>query len=44
MAVMLIGALVYGVHYSVQEYLCTFMVAGGVSVFAMKVSDLTPQN
>ncbi|KAG0562688.1 hypothetical protein KC19_9G164700 [Ceratodon purpureus] len=36
--VMLIGALVYGVHYSIQEYLCTFMVAGGVSVFAMKSS------
>lgn len=37
MAVMLIGALIYGVQYSMQEYMCTFMVAGGVSLFAMKV-------
>ena len=39
MAVMLMGAVVYGVKYSIQEYLCTFLVAGGVSVFALfKVS------
>jgi UDP-galactose transporter B1 len=39
MAVMVMGAIVYGVHYTLQEYLCTFLVAGGVSVFALnKVS------
>jgi hypothetical protein len=34
-AVMFMGALVYGVRYSIPEYLCTFLVAGGVSVFAL---------
>lgn len=39
MAVMVMGGIVYGVHYTLQEYLCTFLVAGGVSVFALnKVS------
>lgn len=33
--VMLMGALVYGVSYSVNEYVCTLLVAGGVSVFAL---------
>jgi UDP-galactose transporter B1 len=32
---MFMGALVYGVRYSIPEYLCTFLVAGGVSVFAL---------
>lgn len=42
-AVMLLGALVYGVKYSIQEYLCTFLVAGGVSVFALfKVITIFP--
>jgi UDP-galactose transporter B1 len=34
-AVMFMGCLVYGVSYSVPEYLCTFLVAGGVSTFAL---------
>lgn len=33
--VMLMGALVYGVRYSPSEYVCTLLVAGGVSVFAL---------
>eukprot|EP00897_Mesotaenium_endlicherianum_P007887 jgi/Mesen1/7126/ME000369S06440 len=33
--VMLAGAVVYKVHYSAREYLCTLLVAGGVSVFAL---------
>lgn len=33
--VMLMGALIYRVHYTVQEYVCTILVAGGVSVFAL---------
>ncbi|CAM6022174.1 unnamed protein product [Sphagnum balticum] len=33
--VMFLGALVYGVHYTIREYLCTFLVAGGVSLFAL---------
>ena len=42
-AVMFLGALIYGVKYSIQEYLCTFLVAGGVSVFALfKVSSIFP--
>jgi hypothetical protein len=42
MAVMAMGGIVYGVHYTLQEYLCTFLVAGGVSVFALnKVSAWT---
>jgi hypothetical protein len=37
--VMFLGAIVYGVHYTIREYLCTFLVAGGVSLFALfKVS------
>ncbi|XP_024389642.1 UDP-galactose/UDP-glucose transporter 3 isoform X2 [Physcomitrium patens] len=40
--VMLMGALVYGVRYSIQEYLCTFLVAGGVAVFAIKESSGKP--
>lgn len=32
---MLMGALVYGIRYTVPEYLCTFLVAGGVSTFAL---------
>lgn len=34
-AVMFMGALVYGVQYSLSEYLSTFLVAGGVSMFAL---------
>lgn len=33
--VMLMGSLVYGIRYSLPEYLCTFLVAGGVSMFAL---------
>ena len=33
--VMLMGALVYGIKYSIPEYICTFLVAGGVSTFAL---------
>ena len=34
-AVMLMGTLVYGIKYTLPEYLCTFLVAGGVSTFAL---------
>jgi hypothetical protein len=34
-AVMLMGTLVYGIRYTLPEYLCTFLVAGGVSTFAL---------
>jgi UDP-galactose transporter B1 len=27
--VMLMGSLVYGIRYTIPEYLCTFLVAGG---------------
>ncbi|KAG6535843.1 hypothetical protein ZIOFF_000872 [Zingiber officinale] len=33
--VMLVGARVYGIKYSIPEYVCTFLVAGGVSSFAL---------
>ncbi|KAI5084129.1 hypothetical protein GOP47_0000298 [Adiantum capillus-veneris] len=33
--VMLMGTLVYGVKYKLPEYICTFLVAGGVSTFAL---------
>ncbi|XP_027347743.1 UDP-galactose/UDP-glucose transporter 3-like [Abrus precatorius] len=40
--VMLIGTLVYGIRYTFPEYLCTFLVAGGVSTFALlKTSSKT---
>ncbi|KAJ6913415.1 hypothetical protein NC651_015815 [Populus alba x Populus x berolinensis] len=40
--VMLMGSLVYGIRYTLPEYLCTFLVAGGVSTFAlMKTSSKT---
>ncbi|KAG6744404.1 hypothetical protein POTOM_053124 [Populus tomentosa] len=40
--VMFMGCLVYGVSYTVPEYLCTFLVAGGVSAFALlKTSSKT---
>ncbi|CAH2037743.1 unnamed protein product [Thlaspi arvense] len=40
--VMLMGSLVYGIRYSLPEYLCTFLVAGGVSMFALlKTSSKT---
>lgn len=39
---MLMGALVYGIRYSIPEYVCSLLVAGGVSVFALsKVSTET---
>lgn len=38
MAVMLMGALLCGVPYSLREYLCTFLVAGGVAVFALQIN------
>ncbi|KAH0939653.1 hypothetical protein HID58_007114 [Brassica napus] len=31
-AVMLMGTLVYGIRYTFPEYICTFLVAGGVAV------------
>ncbi|KAK7362217.1 hypothetical protein VNO77_04324 [Canavalia gladiata] len=40
--VMLISALVYGIRYTFPEYLSTFLVAGGVSTFALlKTSSKT---
>ncbi|TXG56467.1 hypothetical protein EZV62_017780 [Acer yangbiense] len=40
--VMFMGTLVYGIRYTLPEYLCTFLVAGGVSMFAlMKTSSKT---
>ncbi|XP_022945255.1 UDP-galactose/UDP-glucose transporter 3-like isoform X1 [Cucurbita moschata] len=40
--VMLMGTLVYGIKYTFPEYLCTFLVAGGVSTFALlKTSSKT---
>ncbi|CAK9137101.1 unnamed protein product [Ilex paraguariensis] len=40
--VMLMGTLVYGVRYTLPEYVCTLLVAGGVSVFALsKTSSKT---
>lgn len=40
--VMLMGALVYGIKYALPEYICTFLVAGGVSAFALsKTSSKT---
>ncbi|CAN6216446.1 unnamed protein product [Urochloa humidicola] len=40
--VMLMGTLLYGVKYTFPEYLCTFLVAGGVSSFALlKTSSKT---
>ncbi|KAG5521164.1 hypothetical protein RHGRI_033649 [Rhododendron griersonianum] len=41
-ALMLMGALVYGIRYSIPEYVCSLLVAGGVSVFALsKTSSKT---
>ncbi|KAJ6814244.1 UDP-galactose/UDP-glucose transporter 3-like [Iris pallida] len=40
--VMLMGTLVYGIKYTIPEYICTFLVAGGVSAFALaKTSSKT---
>ncbi|XP_042515144.1 UDP-galactose/UDP-glucose transporter 3 [Macadamia integrifolia] len=40
--VMLMGTLVYGIKYTLPEYVCTFLVAGGVSAFALlKTSSKT---
>ncbi|KAF8378421.1 hypothetical protein HHK36_029760 [Tetracentron sinense] len=40
--VMLMGTLVYGIKYTFPEYLCTILVAGGVSAFALlKTSSKT---
>ncbi|XP_066376311.1 UDP-galactose/UDP-glucose transporter 3-like [Miscanthus floridulus] len=40
--VMLMGTLLYGVKYTLPEYFCTFLVAGGVSSFALlKTSSKT---
>ncbi|KAK6159998.1 hypothetical protein DH2020_003379 [Rehmannia glutinosa] len=40
--VMLMGALVYGIRYTLPEYVCTLLVAGGVSTFALsKTSSKT---
>lgn len=35
MAVMLVGALFYGIRYTLPDYICTFFVASGVSLFAL---------
>lgn len=32
---MLMGTLLYGVKYTIPEYICSFLVAGGVSAFAL---------
>lgn len=32
---MLMGTLVYGIRYTIPEYVCTLLVAGGVSAFAL---------
>ncbi|KAH7437382.1 hypothetical protein KP509_05G068600 [Ceratopteris richardii] len=32
---MLMGSIIYGVKYKLPEYICTFLVAGGVSTFAL---------
>lgn len=34
-AVMMMGTLVYGIRYTIPEYICTLLVAGGVSTFAL---------
>ncbi|KAF3790241.1 UDP-galactose/UDP-glucose transporter 3 [Nymphaea thermarum] len=40
--VMLMGTLVYGIKYTFSEYVCTLLVAGGVSAFALlKTSSKT---
>ncbi|KAF7828080.1 UDP-galactose/UDP-glucose transporter 3 [Senna tora] len=40
--VMLMGSLVYGIRYTFPEYLCSSLVAGGVSTFALlKTSSKT---
>ncbi|XVF02919.1 hypothetical protein REPUB_Repub04eG0216200 [Reevesia pubescens] len=40
--VMLMGTLVYGIRYTFLEYICTLLVAGGVSTFALiKTSSKT---
>ncbi|KAI8022146.1 UDP-galactose/UDP-glucose transporter 3 [Camellia lanceoleosa] len=40
--VMLMGSLVYGIRYTFPEYVCTLLVAGGVSMFALaKTSSKT---
>ncbi|QHN83463.1 UDP-galactose/UDP-glucose transporter [Arachis hypogaea] len=33
--VMLMGTIVYGIRYTFPEYVCTFLVVGGVSTFAL---------
>ncbi|KAJ0634405.1 putative UAA transporter [Helianthus annuus] len=40
--VMIMGTFVYGIRYSFHEYLCSLLVAGGVSIFALaKTSSKT---
>ncbi|RYR17947.1 hypothetical protein Ahy_B03g062600 isoform C [Arachis hypogaea] len=40
--IMLMGTIVYGIRYTFPEYVCTFLVAGGVSTFALlKTSSKT---
>ncbi|KAL0447066.1 UNVERIFIED_CONTAM: UDP-galactose/UDP-glucose transporter 3 [Sesamum latifolium] len=38
--VMLMGTLVYGIKYTFPEYVCTLLVAGGISTFALSKSSL----
>ncbi|WMV28482.1 hypothetical protein MTR67_021867 [Solanum verrucosum] len=41
-AVMFMGTLVYGIRYMIPEYVCSLLVAGGVSLFALsKTSSKT---
>uniref|UniRef100_M1CEL5 UDP-galactose transporter n=1 Tax=Solanum tuberosum TaxID=4113 RepID=M1CEL5_SOLTU len=41
-AVMFMGTLVYGIRYTIPEYVCSLLVAGGVSLFALsKTSSKT---
>ncbi|KAL2233566.1 UDP-galactose/UDP-glucose transporter 3-like [Sesamum indicum] len=37
--VMLMGTLVYGIKYTFPEYVCTLLVAGGISTFALSKSS-----
>ncbi|KAF3655690.1 UDP-galactose/UDP-glucose transporter 3 [Capsicum annuum] len=40
--VMFMGTLVYGIRYTIPEYVCSLLVAGGVSLFALsKTSSKT---
>ncbi|XP_073116696.1 UDP-galactose/UDP-glucose transporter 3 isoform X2 [Elaeis guineensis] len=42
--VMVMGTLVYGIKYTIPEYICTFLVAGGVSAFALSKTSSKTMN